>query len=90
MRRVREGKWPHLTLTLAVLCGELRSDPAVLSAHTSRHDSPFPVSLCHSYASTHGDKGLVIVMWGGSVHPKGPEWVLKGRSKVASVPLDYI
>lgn len=58
MRRVREGKRPHLTLTLAVLCGELRSDPAVLSAHTSRHDSPFPVSLCHSYSSTHGDKGL--------------------------------
>lgn len=75
---VREGKWPHLTLTFAVLCVELYTDPAVLSAWTSRHALPFSVSLCHSYSSTHGDEALAVLMWYGSVHPEGPECCLEG------------
>lgn len=33
---VREGKWPHLTLTLAALGVQLHTNPAVLLEKTSR------------------------------------------------------
>lgn len=64
MHWVREGARPHLTLTLAVLCMQLHSDPAVLSAQTSMHISPCSVSLHCSLSSTHGAEGLVVLTCG--------------------------
>lgn len=49
MEVVTEGKWPHLTLTLAVLCLELCTHCAVLSAQTSSTLHP---SQCHCVAPT--------------------------------------
>ena len=72
-RSVREGKWPHLTLTLAVLCMELHTGPAALSAQASRHALPCSVSLCHSYPSAHGAESLRALIWCGSARPSGPE-----------------
>lgn len=36
MRSLREGKWPHLALTLAVLGMELHTNSAVLLEQISR------------------------------------------------------
>lgn len=89
---VREEKWPHLALTLAVLQMELHTDPSMLSAQASRRALPFSVSLCHSCSSTHRDGGLVALMvW--LCLPQGTQ-MLSSRDKrcklkkVAYIPLD--
>jgi len=70
MHRVREGAWPHLALTLAVRCVQLHSNPAVLSAQTSKHMSPCSMLLHCSLSSVHGAEYLAVLTC-GFAHPAG-------------------
>lgn len=70
MHQVREGAWPHLALTLAVLCVQLHSDSVVLSAQISKHMSPCSVPLHCSLSSVHRAEYLAVLTC-GFAHPAG-------------------
>lgn len=76
---MREGKWPHLVLTLAVLCMELHTDPAVLSAQIPGMLYPFQ---CHGVIPTPPRTEMRALRHSCGVAlstPRGPSAVLKGQ-----------